>query len=132
MKRILALILMLCMSVLCFASCASISKFEDKLDDADYEVDTTDDEDDIEDLIEVFDLDYDDYKVKVILYGVFMSRDVFVIKCSSSSNAKKLKSDMNEASAELGQLMGGMEIKAEGSFVILGSDSAAIDAALGK
>lgn len=142
MKKILALILTISLTLLCFASCGSkdkdedeykISDFEENLEDAGYTVESIEDSEEISEMFEDLGLENDDYKVKAILSGVNMSslNVVVVIKCSSSSNAKKLKSDMNEASAELGEIMGDMEIKAEGSFVILGSDSA-IDAALGK
>ena len=143
MKKILALILTLSLTLLCFASCGSkdkdedeykISDFEENLEDAGYTVESIDDSEEISEMFEDLGLENDDYKVKAILSGVNMSslNVVIVIKCSSSSNAKKLKSDMNEASAELGEIMGSMEIKVEGSFVILGSDDSAIDAALGK
>ena len=142
MKKILALILTISLTLLCFASCGSkdkdedeykISDFEENLEDAGYTVESIEDSEEISEMFEDLGLENDDYKVKAILSGVNMSslNVVVVIKCSSSSNAKKLKSDVNEASAELGEIMGDMEIKAEGSFVILGSDSA-IDAALGK
>ena len=142
MKKILALILTISLTLLCFASCGSkdkdedeykISDFEENLEDAGYTVESIEDSEEISEMFEDLGLENDDYKVKAILSGVNMSslNVVVVIKCSSSSNAKKLKSDMNEASAELGEIMGDMEIKAEGSFVILGSDSAS-DAALGK
>ena len=143
MKKILALILTLSLTLLCFASCGSkdkdedeykISDFEENLEDAGYTVESIEDSEGISEMFEALGLENDDYKVKAILSGVNMSsyNIVLVIKCSSSSNAKKLKSDMIEANPELGEIWASLKIKVEGSFVILGSDSAAIDAALGK
>lgn len=122
MKRILALILMLCLSVLCFASCASISKFEDKLDDADYDVDTTDDEDDIEELFEALDLDYDDYKVKEVLMAYNEEYEsVTIIKCGMFK-AGKLVKDLEDAYEELE--IDDMKIEKKGSCVLVGSKKA--------
>ena len=122
MKRILALILMLTMAVFCFASCASISKFEDKLDDADYEVEVMDDEDDIEAMFESLDLDYDDYKVKEIL--VAYSEDgesVSIIKCGMFK-AGKLVKELEEIYEELE--VDDMKIEKKGSCVIVGTKKA--------
>ncbi len=122
MKKILALMLMLCMTALCFVSCASISKFEDKLEDADYEVEVIDDEDDIEAMFETLDLDYDDYKVKEILTAANEDfESVSIIKCGMFK-AGKLAKDIEEffEESELDE----MKVEKKGSCVLIGSKKA--------
>ena len=124
MKRILALILMLTLAVFCFASCASISKFEDKLDDADYEVEVMDDEDDIEAMFESLDLDYDDYKVKEILTAYNEDYEsITIIKCGMFK-AGKLVKELEDALEDMKDI----KIEKKGSCVLIGSKKAIKDA----
>ena len=96
MKRILALILMLTMAVFCFASCASIEKYEDKLDDADYEVEEVKVKE-LKSALKDLKLDIDDYKVKEIIEAMGDEGEyVMVIKCGIFKSGK-LVEDLQKA-----------------------------------
>ena len=145
MKKIISLLLILTMAVFCFASCGSskkddeksssykMSDFEKNLEKEDYEVEVTDDEDEIEEMFEMLNLDYSDYKVKEILVAYNEDGEsVTIIKCGSEKNADKLSDDMKDSLEDLEDLLGDtMQIKVEGSFVLIGTKTA-INAAKGS
>ena len=122
MKRILALMLMLALTVLCFVSCGNVSKYEDKLEDEDYEVEVIDDEDEIEEMFEMLDLDYSDYKVKEILSAYNEDGEsVTIIKCGAFK-AGKLVKEIEDAMEDLEDLIGdSMKVEKKGSLVFMGT-----------
>ena len=61
MKKIIALLLLICTFALCLVSCASMDKYEDNLD-KNYDVEKIK-KSEIDDLAEMLDLDMDDYDI---------------------------------------------------------------------
>ena len=125
MKKIIALMLIVCTFALCLVSCASMDKYEDNLG-KDYDVENLK-----KDEIEVFDLDIDDYDIEDALMGESEKGNdaIYILECKSSSKAKKLEKDAKDAIKELGE--DELEIVRKGKFVLIGTEDG-IEDALGK
>jgi len=132
MKKIIALLLLICTFALCLVSCASLDKYEDNLG-KDYEVNSLNDEE-IEELIEELnegdiELDPDDYDIEDGFFGDDDDNQIYVFECKSSSKAKKLSKDLKDAFEELDE--DDIEITRKGKFVLVGTEDG-IEDALGK
>ena len=132
MKKIIALLLLICTFALCLVSCASLDKYEDNLG-KDYEVNSLSDEE-IEELIEELnegdiELDPDDYDIEDGFFGYDDDNLIYVFECKSSSKAKKLSKDLKDAFEELDE--DDIEITRKGKFVLVGNEDG-IEDALGK
>ena len=133
MKRIFSLAIVVCMSIFCLASCASMESFEKNLK-KDYDIEIADLEA-IEDLADEMDLDFDDYDVTEAMFGRHEDngRIIYIIKCGSNAKAKKLLDDMDDTIKELDEYYLSFKVDAvvNGSFVLAGAESA-IEDALGE
>ena len=129
MKKIIALLLLICTFALCLVSCASMDKYEDNLG-KDYDVENLK-KDEIEDLADAFDLDIDDYDIEDALMAESEKGDdgLYIFECKSSSKAKKLEEDMKDAMDELNE--DEWDIVRKGKFVLIGTEDG-IEDALGK
>jgi len=129
MKKIIALLLLICTFALCLVSCASLDKYEDNLG-KDYDVENLK-KDEIEDLADAFDLDIDDYDIEDALMAESEKGDdgLYIFECKSSSKAKKLEKDMKDAMDELNE--DEWDVVRKGKFVLIGTEDG-IDDALGK
>ena len=126
MKRIIALILMLTLAVFCLASCTNISKYEDKLEDEDYETDTIK-EKEVKAMLKQFKLDIDDYKIKEAIEAMNEDGDeVTIFQCGSAGKAKSLAEDLEKAFKK--NDIDGIKIDTKGKFVFVGDKSAIKDA----
>ncbi len=124
MKKIIALMLLLCMSVFVLASCANISKFEDKLEDEDYEVDSVK-EKEVKAFLKTLKLDIDDYKVKDTIEAESEDGDtVIIIKCGMFKSGKLVK-DLEKAFKKNDI---GYKVDKKGAYVFFGDKSAIKDA----
>ena len=138
MKRVTNLLLLLCLVVLCLASCTSLNSYEDNLG-KDYKVkiyEIEDDEDEIEDIAEDFDLDYEDYGIKAIIYAKDKdnSNSAYIIKCGSKEEAKDLKSDLKDYIHDEFRYdddFDEIDVVIDGKFVLVGYEDV-IDDALDK
>lgn len=138
MKRITNLLLLLCLVVFCLASCTSLNSYEDNLG-KDYKVkiyEIEDDEDEIEDIAEDFDLDYEDYGIKAIIYAKDKdnSNPAYIIKCGSKKEAKELKSDLKDYINDEFRYdddFDEIDVVIDGKFVLVGYEDV-IDDALDK
>ena len=138
MKRITNLLLLLCLLVLCLASCTSLNSYEDNLG-KDYKVkiyEIEDDEDEIEEIAEAFDLDYEDYGIKAIIYAKDKdnSAAAHIIKCGSKKEAKELKSylkDYINDEFRYDDDFDEIDVVIDGKFVLVGYEDV-IDDALDK
>ena len=125
MKKIIALILVLTMALFCFASCTSISKYEDKLEDEDYEVETVKTKE-IKSQLKEMKLDIDDYKIKEIIEAYSEDGDyVMVVQCGSAGKAKTLVKDLEKAFKKNDI---DNKVDSKGKFVFVGDKSAIKDA----
>lgn len=133
MKKILALMLVLVM-MLSFVSCTKKAEFfEENLEDADYEVEVTDDEDALEELAEEMEIDGG---IKYMVTGVMVDLDITnildsegeyisIICFEKSSDAKDMEEDAKEDDED-------MIVERKGKILIVASSEDAIDAAYGK
>ena len=140
MKKIISLILiaatllLLCVTL---ASCASLESYKDTLKEEGYKVKIYDDEDDIEDWADAYDVDADDYDVKQILDATHKKKGYWlvIVECGSSSKAEDLLDDLDdviEYGEESFELMGwDFVAETNGNFVFFGEERA-VEAALGK
>ena len=122
MKKLLALILVLAM-MLSFVSCAKKADFfEENLEDADYSVNVIDDEDDLEDYTE-------DYEVKYVVIGTKLLKGeyVMVVCFNKLSDAKDAVEDFEENYED-----DDMVIERKGKIVVVATSDDAIDDAYGK
>jgi hypothetical protein len=99
-----------------------MSDFKKNLEKAGYEVETID-EDEIEEMFEMINLDYADYKLEKMVVAVNSQRllSITIIECSSSSKAEKLAEDLEGKATNT-------FCETEGAFVLLGSKEAIEDA----
>ena len=122
MKKLLALILVLAM-MLSFVSCTKKADFfEENLEDADYSVNVIDDEDDLEDYTE-------DYEVKYVVIGTKLLKGeyVMVVCFNKLSDAKDAVEDFEENYED-----DDMVIERKGKIVVVATSDDAIDDAYGK
>ena len=131
MKKIIALLLLICTFALCLVSCASMDKYEDNLD-KNYDVEKIK-KSEIDDLAEMLDLDMDDYDIEEALMAESKKGDdgVYIFECKSSSKAKKLAKDVEDALDEVKSYISDMEVTKKGKFVLIGTEDG-IEDALGK
>ena len=136
MKRIFALLSLICTLTICLVSCASLESYEKNLGSG-Y---TTDyySEDEIEDLADAFDVDLPKYGVKAVMEATEKNTNFYAyfIECDSSKNAKKLANDLDETVEYLNKYYSKyytFEViaKADGKYVLIGNEEV-INKALNK
>ena len=134
MKRIFSLAIVVCMSIFCLASCASMENFKKNLE-KDYDIIETADYADIDDLAdEMYLEDIDDYDVKKVMFATHEDngRMIYIIECGSNAKADKLLKDMDDAIEEIDNYYSfKVDAVVKGSFVLAGAKSA-IEDALGE
>lgn len=133
MKKILALMLVLVM-MLSFVSCTKKAEFfEENLEEADYEVEVTDDEDVLEELAEEMEIDGG---VKYMVTGVLLDLDITNILDSEGEYISIIcfekKSDAKDKEEEAKEDDEDMVVERKGKILIIASSEEAIDAAYGK
>lgn len=131
MKRIFALILVVCISVGLCACSASMDDFKSNLGD-DYKIITLSDRD-LDDYADLLYLDVSDYGVKSAIEAKHKqkSTSVVIIECGSSSQAEQLSKDADDIVFLLEYTYGSrysFDIKCEDSFVLFGESTAINDA----
>ena len=128
MKKIIALLLLICTFALCLVSCASLDKYEDNLG-KDYEIGKIK-KAGINELADELDLDADDYDIESALMAEHKDKDyeLYIFECKSSSKAKKFAKDIEDAFDEYPS---DLDVVQKGKFVLAGSKDA-IEDALGK
>ena len=132
MKKIIALLLLICTFALCLVSCASMDKYEDNLGTK-YEVEKLK-KSEIKELAEDFDLDDDDYDIENALIAEHKNNGytVCIFECKSSSKAKELEKDLEDVMDDINDYSSTPYYAVrKGKFVFAGNQKA-IDNALGK
>lgn len=130
MKKILALMLVLVM-MLSFVSCTKKAEFfEENLEDADYLVSVTDDEDDLKDAAKALELLSDielDGDIKYIVAATKLTDSVEITCFEKSSDAKAFAELMEDDEDDDDAV-----IERKGKLVIVASSEDAFDDAYGK
>ena len=132
MKKFISLILLICTLSMCLASCASLKSFDRHLG-RDYRTHTFDD-DEIEDLAESFDIDVDDFGVKVVVQAKDRDKGyyAYIIKCKSRRKAKELASQLEDVADLLEKnYYYDVDVVAKGKYVLIGHEDV-VDDALNK
>lgn len=134
MKKILAMLLLLCLCLSLTACGVSMDKFEDNLSD-DYDIESIDD-DDLEEYAELLDLDMDDYEIEDAIEATHekTGKGVMIIECGSKKAAEELGDDAEGMVKLLKAYYGSgysFDLVVEGKFVLIGEEDA-IEDALGK
>ena len=126
MKKIISLMLVLCMSALCFISCGSIESYEKKLDRAGYDVEVLDNED-VEEFASMLGLKSEDYKIKSALSAESEDEkeNVVIFECDSKDTATKFAEDISKV---LKYIPGDTKAESDGAFVLIGTEEAIKDA----
>ena len=116
MRKILSLIIFICISLLCFTSCDRLEEYEDNLRTAGYDIDLLDDED-IDSILSFLN-NGDDYKIKSGFAAEYWDYNeyVLVLECSSKSDASNLA---DEISKEIG-----ITVQSHGNLVFVGDENA--------
>lgn len=136
MKKIISLILIAAFVLtlaLTLVSCDTIDSYKDRLEEADYEVEVSDDEDEIEAWAESADVDADDIK-SILVAANEDFESVTIIECKSSSAANDLYDSLEDDIKDIEEayeLIGKTFVaEVKGSFFIFG-DEAAVEDAIG-
>lgn len=133
MKKVLALLLTLCLCVT-LSACATMETFESNLGDK-YSKTILDD-DDLEDYADLLDIEVDDYSIKSAIEAKHKTKytSVVIIQCANNTKAKKLANDAEDIIGMLENTFSSaysFDIVVKSSFVLFG-ESTAIDDALGN
>ena len=132
MKKIIALLLLTLTLTISLASCSSMKSYEKNLGD-DYKVDVYD-EDEIEELVETFDIDADDYGISSIMEAEDKDNGyyAYIIQCKSSKKAEELVDDLDDIVKTMDKYYSfDVDAVADGKFVLVGNEDV-IDDALNK
>ena len=133
MKKVLAIILVLCMCIsLC--ACVSMDKFEKNLED-DYKISKMRDSD-LETYEKLLDLDADDYDLETVKTATHKKSGigVYIFECGSAAKAKQLAEDAEDMVDILESTYASkysFDMVVKGRFVLVGEEDA-IEDALGK
>ena len=131
MKKIIALLLLICTFALCLVSCASMDKYEDNLS-KDYDIEIPDDDDMLNMAFkDITHLDAEDYEIENLLYADHNEENyvVYILECKTSSKAKELAKDLEKLIEEYDSNY--TDVVRKGKFVFWGYEKA-INDALGK
>ena len=133
MKKIIVLLLLTLTLTIRLASCSSMKSYEKNLGD-DYKVDIYD-EDEIEELAEIFDIDADDYGISSIMEAEDRDKGyyAYIIQCKSNKMAEELVDDLDDIVKAMNKYYSYIDVDAvaDGKFVLVGNEDV-IDDALKK
>ena len=130
MKKIISLVVFLCIACACLVSCgASMDDYIDNLG-ASYVCEKLDAED-MAELAEDFGFKLEDFDVVAITdaYSEELSAEVFIIECGSDSDAEELKTALTSYLERVSKY--GVIDTVDGAFYIIGNE-AAVNAAIGE
>lgn len=128
MKKIISLVLLLCIACACLVSCgASSEDFIENLG-AGYESEKLDAEG-IAELEEEFGIKAEDYSIVEITAARNDDNEIYIIECGSEDDAANLRAQMADYVAKYSKY--GVTDALDGEFYIIGNKEA-VDAAIGK